>query len=179
MMFAPDVFAALLVLIKERLAVAREAHGLGGGGQHTLGASALDAHGVELAHRAFGEQRAGGGVGDRRAVIDLLAVGRERIGHLRCRMGRESGRRPARSGHREDVEVAEAVAGVRHGFRIGRPYGSIIVTLVGGEASCLAARGGNGIDTALIGESHGATVGRNGGIAHPQRRRFGCEERRE
>ncbi len=169
MMFAPDVFAALLVLIEERLAVARETYRFGGGGEHTLGASALDAHGVELAHRAFGEQRAGGGVGDRRAVIDLTAVGRERIGHLGGRMGRESGRRPARSGHREDVEIAEAVAGVRHGFRIGRPYGSIIVTLVGGEASCLAARGGDGIDTALIGESHGATVGRNGRIAHPQR----------
>ncbi len=178
---APFVLVALAVVV-EYLSLGVDADVLHGQCGVELGPSALHAHLVHLRELAAGEEVAlcrGHDVGGEEHMVVVL----EGDGCLRAAVGGESGGGAAVGWN--DVHVHAALAGGGEGDlgAVGTPHGVGVVGGVGGQLTCLSARGGHAVDVALVGEGDSGTVGGNGGIAHPQRTLLcegcegGCEER--
>ena len=99
----------------------------------------------------------------------ICAIGREGIGDLRPRVGRQLA--SFAPGGRDDVDVRPAVISVtREGdlLPVRRPDGVTLVGATRGEALGIPARGGDGVEVTLIGKGNLRPIGRDRRVAKPK-----------
>ncbi len=166
---APLVFKSLDILIQKLPAARQPAHRARRGAQHLTRCAAAGRHAVQLGHAARGKERAGGRVLYRCREEHRAAVGRPGLGGLGGGVeGDALGSTAGRVDH-VDVEVAVQIRRIRQPAAVGAPHGRGLISRPGGHAGGLATGDRHCVYVAAIAEGNGASVGRNLGVAHPQR----------
>src|SRR6202040_13204 len=99
----------------------------------------------------------------------MLVISGKAAGDLIAGMKSEAAGFSAGSRHNEYIKIAVAVGSKGNGFAIVRPYRRKFIRLTDRKRYRCSSRSRHFIDISFITEQDGLAVGRNSGIAHPER----------
>ena len=169
MVLAPNVLAALAVVVKERLAVLVERHAAHRHGHHLFGATAFGAHLIQFSDPRRCKLHVFSRFLDLGGEIDFLPIRRECQRDLGGRVCGDTLGHTAFGRYQIDIEIAVTIGGEGDLFAVGRPHWVGIVSSVCSDLQGFAASGVHHIHIAFVAEGDLVALGRNHVVAHPKR----------